>query len=699
MESAAGTSGAAGAKRGGVHGRVQLGLAGPKDAAQVSEAVALGNLARATLGFLPEGAYRDAASNGTLLLARDGSGVVGYALYALTQRRVRLTHLCIDPRRRKQGIARALVDWISEHHADYPGILVRCRYDYGLGDMWIALGFTQLSEAPGRSRAGHVIVRWWRDHGHPNLFTRPADGTILRASIDLNVLRDLVGSPRPDATASLALIGDQFTDRIQLVRTAALDAEINGLDGALRRRCINQAAALPSIRTDAAKVADVRQALLARVRLEHRNYPRTSQDETDLRHVAESIANGLTVFITRDSPLIEALRAGAEELGLRILQPGDVVVHVDELVRAEAYRPVALLRTPYRRQLLQAGQEGQLERLVNRQASEKPRAFQRLARDLGAAGDERVGVFAPGGHLAALFVAQVGAGSLVVPLVRVATGPDADTLAGQLLFLLRQRARERGLPVIRIVDPHPSAAVVFAAVSEGFLPHAGGYHGFVMDVADDAATVADRAVAAADTASVPRPVAPLTRLPSMAAAEIERRWWPAKLIDSELPTYLVAIQQPFSRELLGEPQGLFPRETGLGLSREHVYYRSPGVSTPASPGRILWYMSGSTGRGVSPAAVIACSQLDDVVTGTPDELHSRYRHLGVWSIEQVRASARHGQVQALRFANTEIFPRAIGLSRLRELAGTHQEHAVPQAPRKISSALFLSIYGEGRHVS
>jgi GNAT superfamily N-acetyltransferase len=185
------------------------------------------------LGHMPYAGYREAAASRTLLLAYAGEQVVGYALYGLTRRRVRLTHLCVDRAWRGRGVARLLVDWISERHAEYPGILVKCRQDSRLGEMWIRLGFTQISERPGRSKAGHVLISWWRDHHHPNLFTRDDDGVLVRAGVDLNILRDLAEPGRPDADESSALIADQVADRLELVRTAALDGEINRMAGPL----------------------------------------------------------------------------------------------------------------------------------------------------------------------------------------------------------------------------------------------------------------------------------------------------------------------------------------------------------------------------------------------------------------------------------------------------------------------------------
>jgi GNAT superfamily N-acetyltransferase len=676
---------------------MRLSLADPNDEADILAAVDLGNGARATLGLLPRAAYREAAASGTLVLARLGDSVIGYALYGLTAGRVRLTHLCVHPNHRGEGAARALVDWISTTHADLAGILVRCRPDYGLGPVWIKLGFTQVWEGPGRSRQGHPIVNWWRDHGHPNVFSRALGSVLVRASIDLNVLRDLVEESRPDAAEALALVGDDISDRLELVRTAALDDEMNSVDGPLRGRLIRRAQGLTSVRAPAADVATVHAAVLAAARTAWPGFPKEPQDHMDLGHVAESVAAGLNVFITRDERLSEVLGKPVEELyGLRVLRPVDVIVHIDELVRAEAYRPVAFLDTPLRRQLIGPGRSKPLLALLNTRAHEKPAALQRRIRDLAAAHHDRVGVFGPDGVVVAAYATIKGAGVLDVPLLRVADGAGADTLARQLLFLLRQQARDASLPVLRITDPNPSPAIVLAANSDGFLRQDAHYCAYVLDVAADAGEIEHSAVLAARSVGLPAPAPMRSGLPAVVAAEIERRWWPAKLIDSDLLTYLVPIRQLYSGDLLGVPPGLFPREALLGLSREHIYYRSPRGLRPDAPARILWYMSSSGGRGPNPPAVIACSQLEEVVTGSPDELHSRFRHLGVWNIDRITDAAHEGVVQALRFTNTEVFPRPIGLTRLRALGAARDEYLIPQGPLRISSALFAALYREGR---
>lgn len=675
---------------------VRLALAAVTDANAIDMAIQLGNRARATLGHMPFAAYKDAAAEGTLLLAHAEDRVVGYALFGLTRRRIRLTHLCVDPEWRGRGLARQLVSWISHEHAEYPGILAKCRVDYDLGKVWIALGFTQISEQPGRSKAGHMLISWWLDHHHPNLFTRDDDSVVVRAAIDLNVVRDLTEAGRTDTDEARALVDDQVADRLELVRTAALDSEIDSMKGPLRARCTARVNQLASVRSDSARVRQLKAELTTAAHTVEPNYPRHERDRFDLAHVAEAIAAGVHVLVTRDVHLARVLGPAAQTHGLRILRPADTVLHLDELARAEAYRPAALLGTTFRRQLIGAGHDAELTTLTNRAADERPAALLKLGRDLALDKHDRIGIYDPGGNLVAALATVPQEAVLAVPLLRVANVALADTLARQLLFQLRQQARDQGATIIRITDPKPSEPVRLAAINDGFREHLDTHFAFVVDTCAGAGEAEHAAVVAARHAGLPEPAPLRSGMPAVAAAELERTWWPVKITDSELPTYLISIQQGYSAELLGVPRGILPRHDSLGLAREHVYYRSVRGPQIQAPARLLWYMS-SGGRSTPyPPAIIACSQLDAVVDGSPEDLFDRFQHLGVWDKKHLIEIAPDGLVQALRFTNTELLAH-ISRAQMGAIAAAHGKSGnPPQGPRRISTDLFAALYQEGR---
>lgn len=677
--------------------RLRLTPVGLNDRAQIKAAIDLGNQARMTLGHLPFAVYDQAAAKGTLLVSMLGDRIVGYALYGLSRGRVRLNHLCVDPDFRGRGIARRLVEWISEHHTDYRGISARCRHDYQLGEMWIKLGFTQTGEGPGRSSAGHIVVNWWRDHHHPNLFTRDTETSLVRAAIDLNILRDMADPQRPYHAEAQALLADHLVDRLELVRTSALDSEINKMDGPLRLKCTLQAQPFPSVHADSVRLAEVLEDLQAGAQLVNDKFPRHGQDELDLRHVADAVASGLQILATRDEFLMKTLGPAAEQHGLRIFRPVDVVLHIDELVRAQAYRPAALLNTGYVQRLIGSGQDNHIAALTNTATGERPRGLLDVVHDLALKGHHRVGVYAPNGKLLAVSVTVIEPHVLDVPLMRVARHPIADTLARQLLFQFRHEARRHGKSVLRITDRHLSPECRLAAQSDGFYVDGSELYAFVLDVCAEAKEVEHRAVTAARQSGAREPAPLRSGMPGVVAAELERVWWPAKIVNSQLATYLVPIQQGFSADLLGVPAGLLLRHEVLGLQREHVYYRSPGGPQFLTPARLLWYMSEGGKSTACPAAVIACSQLESVVNDTPEALDSRFRHLGVWNLGMIQQAARQGGAQALRFSNTEVFTDPVKRERLRALGSRFGFHAVPpQGPVRVPASLFAAIYEEGR---
>jgi GNAT superfamily N-acetyltransferase len=676
---------------------VRLTVATGQDRDAVQAAIRLGNLARSTLGQMPFAGYEDAAGKGTLLLAHAGDQVLGYALYGLARRRVRLSHLCVDPGWRRHGIARLLIEEISRLHADHLGISARCRHSYNLGDMWISLGFTQRGERPGRGKDSAPLIDWWRDHGHPNLLSADSDGVLVRAAIDTNILRDLTEAGRTNADESHALLADHLVGLLEIVRTAALDTEIDRMDGGLRSQCTRRAQLLPSVRSDPATRAEIVEELRQHTRPLDPADPRDAQDLLDLRHVADAIAADLNVLITNDQRLTSTYGTVAVQHGLRIMRPADVVIHIDELARAESYRPASLLDTGYLTRLIGSGEADAVQALRNQQTGERPRDLNKTMVDLALAGAQRVGVHQPSGEMVAAFATTGTPSALRVPLLRVTNQPLGDTLARQLLFRLRQAARDAGQPVIQLADQHLSPRARLAALNDGFHEADGILYGYVIAAVGPAYEVELAAASAARVAGLPEPVPLRSGMPAVAAAELERIWWPAKILDSQLPSYLVPIQQGFSADLLGVPAGILPRHDALGISREHVYYRRPGGAKPQAPARLLWYMSEGGSTVTHPAAVIACSQLDAVVTAPPDELHDRFQHLGVWSKATVDQAARDGYAQALRFTNTEIFPNPVRRGRFRQLARENGcSGNPPQSPVRISPALFAALYQEGR---
>ncbi len=637
---------------------------------------------------MPRGAFPEFALQRTLLAATTGSEseVAGYALFASALGRIRLIHLCVREESRRQGIAKLLVDEVSRHYSHLPGIRVRCRSDYAAKDAWPALGFTAMNEVAGRGKDGSTLVVWWKSHGLPDLFNVDDEATTaLTVAIDHNIFLDLaVHRNRPGASESQYLEADWLASQLQLSLTPETFNEIHRLGDASERRRQRSAATKfpllnPSTDSFERHLADL-QANIPELRPQH---------DSDVKHIAYAAASGATIFVTRDTELIEIAGDAASSSGVRVLRPSDVVPHLEELRDAFRYRPAALRGTEYTVEDLPAGSENELRSLIDMAGGERRAAFAALLRSLASSPSIRhKAARAPSGDIVATWAHEATRDAIVVPLLRHTRHSLASTIIRLILAEMRRTAVSLGAPRIVITDSHVSAACREALSDDGYILSGGTYVASVLDIrdADDALRALDLRHPLHNEVALAR----RTDSPAVTAA-LEHFLWPAKILDASLPSYIVPIQPRFALELFAMQDTLWARDPLLGISPEHVYYRSARMN-PSAPARILWYASG-TGRD-RIGGVVACSQLVQVVVDEPRVLHRRYKHLGVYRLVDIQNSGKGSHATALRFRDTERFDRPVTFERLRELAGNRRMGTL-QSPTMISAEHFGAIYNEG----
>ena len=209
----------------------------------MAEVLELGNRNSKTLGFLPEGAYRQHASDGKILIAVGPNGqVLGYLLYSINRRQMLayIVHLCVKKNHRRKGIARILIDELKRISLEYTGIRARCRRSYKLDGFWQELGFVAAGEREGRGKSKELITIWWYDHGHPTLFTQAWEKNSqskTKIVVDANVFYDLSKAPDADSIESHSLLADWLGESVVLCLTNEIFNEIiRHPDRAMRRK-------------------------------------------------------------------------------------------------------------------------------------------------------------------------------------------------------------------------------------------------------------------------------------------------------------------------------------------------------------------------------------------------------------------------------------------------------------------------------
>lgn len=545
------------------------------------------------------------------------------------------------------------------------------------------------------------MTYWWRDHGHPHLYSALDEPATLPVAIDLNIIQDLSASS--DATRSRrsqVLSSPELADRIELVVTRGLDRELQAQREDRRAQLRSKAARFPRRSGPEKRAAELFEVIQKAVGMQLPDMKLTQNDIGDIWQVAEAAAAGLTVLLTWDddlrqiiAPLVRQIDGIPELANLRVIDPDHLVIRLDEITHSSEYQPKVIEGGGFSVELAGADSEFELLSFLEEPKGEKRAHLRARLREIARSGHERLIVRALDERPVACFSRLQKDDRLQVSLFRVGAQPVAETMAHYLLWSLRRTARQVGAKVVEINDPHLSEVVIRAAGHESYQRIEDRWYSWIVDTIGPGSEITATANGAYRIAGVPPASLLAPHLPAVTAAQYERTWWPAKFTDSDLPHFAVSIQERWSADLIGAPPMLTPRPDELALARELVYYRSGRNSPLQAPGRILWCVSG----GLSgPRRFVGTSLLDAIDTDAPDALYSRLSHYGVFRLKQVREVAGDsGKVQALRVSDTEIFPTPVAWRSYLGLLDTLPGPRGFQAPVKMPAATFEAIYKLG----
>ncbi len=676
-----------------------------------------------TLGFLPEGAFDEYALKRTILTASSDSGeFLGYLLYRLVThmaglRHVVIVHVCVAEEHRQTGVAKALLAKLRDLHAgDCDKIRVKCRRDFDANRMWPNLGFVCVAEITGR--AGKPL-NVWEYHFRELPLIALMEGGIpqrrVRAAIDANVFYRLSDDAHPSDTAdsvrltqeARAITSDWLADELDLFITDELYNEIERQEDSAkrrRRRCL--ARSFRRVPCSSLEIQDIDEKLRELFCGASSNSKRS-----DRRHLAGAIAGNVDFFVTQDRGLRGKRDAVLSRFSVRIITPGEMVAHVDELIREAEYWPSRLAgsRALQRRRLAADQLKPVCDRLRLIETGEKGRALEAQLRRYMASPDRYQVELCCAGQRAPMALAafdRAVKNELSVPVLRA--GPS--TLAGTVLrYLLSQMvlcaAQEQRI-IARVVDP--STEVCRAALADcGFVRLGHDWVKCNPAYSDTSARLMQilRAMQA-ELPSATRLFCELRAALGQASAEQDRaqfakleRWlWPAKILDASLPTYVVPIHPRWALHLFDEQlaaQDLWGASETLSLLQENVYYRSAkGCGELVAPARILWYVTGDERRSGS-MCIRACSLLDQVITGRAKDVYRQFARLGVYEWKDVLATAggrAEGEVMVLEFSSTQRLPIAVSLAAYRRILRQNENKgAMLQSPQRIRSDTFSRI--------
>jgi GNAT superfamily N-acetyltransferase len=666
--------------------------------------MALHRLNAKTLGFLPKGAFEEHAKLRQIIVALESDGnCLGYLLYRVARGRASIVHLCVAAAARGKGVARLLVDRLKLETKLLEGIGLYCRRDYAATYLWSKLGFEATHAKTGRGKDLAELTFWWFGHGHEDLFSRIAepDPVRQRVVIDANVFYDLHTRQTPESEDSKALLADWVQASIELVATKELRNEIvNGADEEQRRK--NRADATRYTTLPADDV--VFQKLCAELRP---RFPESValRDEADLRQVAYAIAGGAPFLVTRDEVLVERCESLYQSNGLMVLHPAELINHLDSVEREGDYRPARIEGSRLKNMLLRAetldAAVADFKAVDEREGEFRKTVLHCLAQP--KAMDVQVITDHSNTHVILGVVDRQRPDTLVVPVLRHSRHPMAATMFRNFLRACLAAAANERRSIVTITETRLGDGDANILKEFGFSLCGNVWAKIALQSVGNLDSVRkslselnlDSSMDSAKQKALNAVNAAAELRDATACATIERQLWPAKVIESDIPTFIVSIKPKWAQHFFDAELGsqlLFGLREDLHLGVEGVYYRSAENNNLAVPGRILWYVSKDTGDG--SMTIKACSQLEEVVVGKPKELFRRFQRLGVYEWRDVYEAAGKNisnRIMAFRFRMTERFLKPIDTDTL-EALGIRGPF---MSPRKISDSQFTSIYQKG----
>jgi ribosomal protein S18 acetylase RimI-like enzyme/predicted nucleic acid-binding protein len=652
---------------------------------------ALGRANKATLGYLPDGAFDDHAADGHVLAALDDSNCVGYVLYRIVRDRAAITHFCIATEARGRRIARTMLDHLIERTKKHRGIILSCRRDFDANKLWPHLGFHWLATIRGRAKKGSELDRWSLDYFKPDLFRETDQSTALDAAIDANIFLDLVDR-KHDETEWLR--ADWLQPFVTLCYTGELlnDLGQHG-DAETRRRRVAEAQEYK--RLEYSPDAYVKSENLLRPLFPNLT---SERDKSDFRHLVRAHAAEANVFVTRDGPLLDRADDVLAACGLRIVRPAELIGSIDVLVHEREYQRdfVAGTREVFQERI-SCSDDALLDAI---KAHDEPRHKLEAAMNAHLAAAEHTACYKIAendGTILATYVVESIDGVARVPLLRVCAKRQAGTLARAVLTGIIRKAVKEGSSAVFITEGELPEHLQTASTDLGFLPVAGGRVKLIVRGWITTEEAVAQLTWADPRIDELRDALPEARTDASKASKLEHLIWPAKLSDADLPCYIVPIRPEFAEQLFDEGlarSGLFGADVALALNPESAYYRAARPGVLCSPARVLWYVS-DKGTVAGAKTIRACSRIVELECGTPKRLFSRFRRLGVYEWKHVLATAdgQHDkEIMAFRFDDTELLPRPIGWQRFQAILAANGKSNPLQGPVEIPSHVFGQIY-------
>lgn len=669
----------------------------------------LGDTASSTVGFLAREVYSDYARQGHIIVAIEGEQLLAYTMFRFKKNSIVIAHLCVDPKCRGRGIPAKMIDWLIDQNREYIShIQLACRRDYNLDNFWQKLGFSAVAEKAGRATKDRTILTIWVRE-NPNckdLFASLAGADTGKALVvlDTNIVIDLCDGDNNESNYLLqSYLGTYAEFRI----TKYVVNEINqSNDPAVRNKHRDYA------KEHYPTLENVDEELFQRAKaalLEKRNAAENSNMWYDIVHIAQAIAAGAEVFVTRDGGWLnnEFSEYVEQQYGLRVLSPGEFINSIDELNSPSEYSPMKLAGLSLEYSKMQSSDfSATVSAFFQRYGVKKTEFEKKLRQWIGSPDQYSVLLIKTKDAPVCLITYKIENNIMGVETLMINTGKIKPSLQStfvkRIAFKLLDDAHKGNAQGIKINKEGLTEDVYSSLRDCGFFDD-----GDCLLRVIKTEVLQAKNLQGVNTLPVDSPLNLAIeqfrndqRTGTFAPEQVvslEKAMWPIKLSDTNIPCFVVPIRAGYAVQLFDEK--LYNQEFSLfendkpepALSIENAYFKTEKLSVPQAPARILWYVSSSNYIGTP--AIRACSYLDRIEKGTAKELFEKYKRLGVLEWRDLKKLSEKGNVATYVFSYTELFDNPVGLDEARRLMAKPKETF--QSFCTIDEETFLRIYQAG----
>ena len=680
----------------------------------------LGDENKKTLSFTRRSVFEKYAANPGIIVALVDRDLAGYLMWSINSREkyARLWHLCIKPEYRGKKITRLLNNKLIDLTRDQVrGIRLECKPSYGIDEMWIKLGYVPIHEKEAKT-PGDILKTWSIEFIHPayrSIFSPnlSSDRLQLKSAIDAESLYRFIEDEEPNNNTNLSL--DRLRSYLGVCITHEFFNEIDGCYSDSDKKMLRDIANTHFDRqgSDPSIFENYMDKMISAIAKKNFNL-----EETSIRHLARCAESDIPYFITSKEDILKVSDFFYVNFGVRSLSLENIIKLRDEIIAQLDYQPLRLTNNILEKRSLEHFKLDDL--LVNIKFGKSNEDRNQILTQLRSYISQKenftstVLVYDSKPYICIVYD-RSKPNRIEVPFLRCLNLSSISyTLMNYVVDDLLKIAISERREFLYVIDSDLGELESNALKNQYFTQEIHGYKWIKyspLSILTNQQAAEKLKLASQEITEYTSVSQILTSLLNsnkfscdiLAAIDIERLLWPLKVSNSSIPNFIVPIKPEAAKELfdynLAKDTLLGVQKYSLFLSVESVYYKSflSNGGLKSAPARILWYVSRSKDKGFfnsSLSTIRACSQVDDVIIDSPEELHKRFQHLGFYNLPQIQACAKkNSKVIAIKFSHTELFYNPINLYTIRECLD--EPNLALRSPKKISQDEFIHLYALG----